>query len=100
VDLTLEHVAAIMAIAVAVVALVRIYLVVPILRVRDDMKQMDGLHATIDEIRSELRRNGGLTVKDSLVRVEESQVRTERGLNQIKDRLDSHIEFHLEDGKP
>lgn len=68
----------------------------PLLRLRDDIRQLheedNEKTRMIQEIRTELKTNGGSSLRDSVTRIEQ-------GTNEVKTRLDEHIRFHLEEGR-
>lgn len=62
---------------------------VAIERNREDIQ---GVKAELSTIAEELTENGGSSLKDAVERVE-------AGTQEIKGRLDAHIDFHLQEGR-
>jgi hypothetical protein len=58
----------------------------------EESRQLRLLVADVADIRGELRRNGGTSLKDAVVRIED-------GMNELKHRFDSHIDLHLTEGR-
>lgn len=51
----------------------------------------------IESIRSELHRNGGSSLRDAVDRIEERQQEIQTDVRHTAERLDDHIQWHLED---
>jgi hypothetical protein len=51
----------------------------------------------IDSIRKELHRNGGASLRDAVDRIEERQQDIQTDVRRTAERLDDHIQWHLED---
>ena len=51
----------------------------------------------IEGIRSELHRNGGSSLRDAVDRIEERQQDIQIDVRRTAERLDDHIQWHLED---
>lgn len=51
----------------------------------------------IEEIRSELHRNGGSSLRDAVDRIEDRQQEIQTDVRRTAERLDDHIQWHLED---
>lgn len=78
------------------VATINRFLVRPIVeavhRQAEESRALRGVISDVSDIRTELRRNGGSSLKDAVVRIED-------GMNELKGRMDAHIDLHLEDGR-
>lgn len=51
----------------------------------------------IEGIRNELHRNGGSSLRDAVDRIEERQQEIQTDVRRTAERLDDHIQWHLED---
>ena len=51
----------------------------------------------IEGIRDQLHRNGGTSLRDAVDRIEEKQQEIQTDVRRTADRLDDHIQWHLED---
>jgi hypothetical protein len=58
----------------------------------EESRQLRLLVSDVSDIRGELRKNGGTSLKDAVVRIED-------GMNELKHRFDSHIDLHLNEGR-
>ena len=50
----------------------------------------------LDDIGSQLRRNGGSSLRDAVDRIEEKQTEIQRDVRDVRQRLDDHISYHLD----
>lgn len=57
------------------------------------------LRADLDDVRGQLRRNGGSSLRDAVDRIEERQTDIASDVRRVTERLDDHITYHLEDKK-
>lgn len=57
------------------------------------------LRADLDDVRGQLRRNGGSSLRDAVDRIEERQTDIAADVRRVTERLDDHITYHLEDKK-
>lgn len=57
------------------------------------------LRTDMDDIRGQLRRNGGSSLRDAIDRIEERQTDIASDVRRVTERLDDHITYHLEDKK-
>lgn len=57
------------------------------------------LRADIDDVRGQLRRNGGTSLRDAVDRIEQRQTDIATDVRRVTRRLDDHITFHLEEKK-
>jgi ElaB/YqjD/DUF883 family membrane-anchored ribosome-binding protein len=57
------------------------------------------LRSDIDDVRSQLRRNGGTSLRDAVDRIEERQTDIASEVRRATERLDDHITYHLEEKK-
>lgn len=55
------------------------------------------LRNDLDDVRSQLHRNSGKTLRDAVDRIEERQSAIAADVRRVTERLDNHISFHLED---
>lgn len=55
------------------------------------------LRADLDDVRGQLRRNGGSSLRDAVDRIEERQTDIASDVRRVTERLDDHITYHLED---
>lgn len=51
----------------------------------------------LDDVRSQLHRNSGTSLRDAVDRIEERQGLIATDVRRVTERLDDHIAFHLED---
>ena len=51
----------------------------------------------LDDVRSQLHRNSGSSLRDAVDRIEERQGLIATDVRRVTERLDDHIAFHLED---
>ena len=58
------------------------------------------LSKRLDEVSSQLRRNGGSSLRDAVDRIEEKQTQIHTDVREVRERLDDHITWHLEKGTP
>jgi uncharacterized membrane protein len=54
------------------------------------------LSRRLDEVSSQLRRNGGSSLRDAIDRIEEKQTQIHTDVRDLRQRLDDHISWHLE----
>ncbi len=54
------------------------------------------LNKRLDDISSQLRRNGGTSLRDAVDRIEERTQVLHTDVRDLRDRLDDHITWHLE----
>lgn len=50
----------------------------------------------IDDVRKELRPNGGASVRDAIDRIAEKQGEIQHDVRELRQRLDDHITWHLQ----
>ena len=50
----------------------------------------------IDDVRKELRPNGGGSVRDAIDRIAEKQGEIQHDVRELRQRLDDHITWHLQ----
>ena len=55
------------------------------------------LSRRLDEVSSQLRRNGGSSLRDAVDRIEEKQALIHTDVREVRQRLDDHIAWHLTD---
>lgn len=55
------------------------------------------LRADLDDVRAQLHRNSGTSLRDAVDRIEERQGLIATDVRRVTERLDDHIAFHLED---
>lgn len=55
------------------------------------------LKSDIDDVRGQLRRNGGTSLRDAVDRIEQRQADIAADVRRVTERLDDHITFHLEE---
>lgn len=55
------------------------------------------LYSDLEDVRSQLHRNSGTSLRDAVDRIEERQQVIGSAVNRVTERLDNHISFHLED---
>ena len=53
------------------------------------------LSKRLDEVSSQLRRNGGSSLRDAIDRIEEKQTQIHTDVREVRERLDDHITWHL-----
>ena len=58
------------------------------------------LSKRLDEVSSQLHRNGGSSLRDAVDRIEEKQTQIHTDVREVRERLDDHITWHLEKGTP
>ena len=54
------------------------------------------LSKRLDEVSSQLRRNGGSSLRDAVDRIEEKQALILTDVRDLRQRVDDHITWHLE----
>lgn len=54
------------------------------------------VHKDLDDVRKELKPNGGASVRDAIDRIAEKQTEIQRDVREVRQRLDDHIIWHLE----
>jgi len=54
------------------------------------------VHKDLDDVRKELKPNGGASVRDAIDRIAEKQTEIQRDVREVRQRLDDHITWHLE----
>lgn len=57
------------------------------------------LRADLDDVRGQLKRNGGTSLRDAVDRIEQRQTDIATDVRRVTERLDDHIAFHLEEKK-
>lgn len=57
------------------------------------------LRADLDDVRGQLKRNGGTSLRDAIDRIEQRQTDIATDVRRVTERLDDHITFHLEEKK-
>lgn len=55
------------------------------------------LRTDLEDVRSQLHRNSGSSLRDAVDRIEERQGSIAADVRRVTERLDDHINFHLED---
>ena len=55
------------------------------------------LRADLDDVRKELKPNGGASVRDAIGRIAEKQGEIQTDVRELRQRLDDHIAWHLTD---
>lgn len=55
------------------------------------------LRTDLDDVRGQLRRNGGTSLRDAVDRIEQRQADIAADVRRVTERLDDHITFHLEE---
>jgi hypothetical protein len=55
------------------------------------------LRKDLDDVRAQLHRNSGTSLRDAVDRIEERQGLIAVDVRRVTERLDDHIAFHLED---
>jgi hypothetical protein len=53
------------------------------------------LSKRLDEVSSQLHRNGGSSLRDAVDRIEEKQAQIHLDVREVRERLDDHISWHL-----
>ena len=53
------------------------------------------LSKRLDDVSSQLRRNGGSSLRDAVDRIEEKQAQIHTDVREVRERLDDHITWHL-----
>ncbi len=56
------------------------------------------LNKRLDDISSQLRRNGGTSLRDAVDRIEERTQVLHTDVRELRERLDDHISWHLTEG--
>ena len=56
------------------------------------------LNKRLDEVSSQLHRNGGSSLRDAVDRIEERQQLIHTDVREVRQRLDDHISWHLTEG--
>lgn len=57
------------------------------------------IRADLDDVRGQLKRNGGTSLRDAVDRIEQRQTDIATDVRRVTERLDDHITFHLEEKK-
>jgi hypothetical protein len=77
----------------AAVAVVHRWIIHPVTlalhRQAEESRQLRAVLVDVADIRKELHRNGGTSLRDAVIRIED-------GMNELKGRMDSHIDLHLQ----
>jgi uncharacterized membrane protein len=55
------------------------------------------LSKRLDDIGSQLRRNGGSSLRDAIDRIEEKQAEIQLDVRDVRAKIDDHIAWHLTD---
>lgn len=55
------------------------------------------LRSDLDDVRSQLRRNGGTSLRDAVDRIEQRQTDIASEVRRATERIDDHITYHLEE---
>ena len=55
------------------------------------------LRADLDDVRKELKPNGGASVRDAIDRIAEKQGEIQTDVRELRQRLDDHLAWHLTD---
>ena len=55
------------------------------------------LRSDLDDVRKELKPNGGASVRDAIDRIAEKQGEIQTDVRELRQRLDDHIAWHLSD---
>jgi hypothetical protein len=80
----------------AAVAVIHRWIILPITgalhRQAEESRQLRSVLDDVVDIRRELKRNGGTSLRDAVIRIED-------GMNDLKGRFDAHIDLHLQDGR-
>jgi hypothetical protein len=58
---------------------------------------LSDLRKDLDDVRAQLHRNSGTSLRDAVDRIEERQGLIAVDVRRVTERLDDHIAFHLED---
>lgn len=58
---------------------------------------LSDLRKSVEDMKSQLYRNGGTSLRDAIDRIEERQSLIAAEVRRVTERLDDHINFHLED---
>lgn len=58
---------------------------------------LSDLRKNLEDMKSQLYRNGGTSLRDAVDRIEERQSLIAADVRRATERLDDHIVFHLED---
>lgn len=58
---------------------------------------LSDLHSDLEDMRSQLYKNHGSSLRDAVDRIEEKQSEAAATIARVTERLDDHIVFHLED---
>jgi hypothetical protein len=53
------------------------------------------LSKRLDDVSSQLHRNGGSSLRDAVDRIEEKQAEIHTDVREVRERLDDHITWHL-----
>ena len=56
------------------------------------------LNKRLDEVSSQLHRNGGSSLRDAVDRIEERQQLIHTDVREVRQRLDDHLSWHLTEG--
>ena len=54
------------------------------------------LKKDLDEMKGQLRRNGGTSLRDAIDRIEDKQAGIATDVRELRQRLDDHIAYHLD----
>lgn len=54
------------------------------------------LSKRLDDVSSQLHRNGGSSLRDAVDRIEEKQTLIHTDVREVRQRLDAHIAYHLD----
>lgn len=55
------------------------------------------LSKRLDNISSQLHRNGGSSLRDAIDRIEEKQAEIQQDVRDVRSKIDDHIAWHLTD---
>jgi hypothetical protein len=55
------------------------------------------LRSDLDDVRGQLRRNGGTSLRDAVDRIEQRQTDIASEVRRATERIDDHITYHLEE---
>ena len=55
------------------------------------------LSKRLDNISSQLHRNGGSSLRDAIDRIEEKQAEIQQDVRDVRSKIDDHISWHLTD---
>ena len=57
---------------------------------------LNDLRKDLDDVRKELKPNGGASVRDAIDRIAEKQGEIQHDVRELRQRLDDHITWHLQ----